>query len=57
MYKAAINAIVQQPFKFTDGMKYAIYHKNLTFADYPILKDMEYLRKHFFSYCLLMNKT
>ena len=57
MYKAAINSIVQQPSKFTDDMECAICHKKHTFANCPILKDMEYLRKHFISYCLLMNKT
>ena len=57
MYKAAVHAIVWQPSKFTDGMECAICHKKHTFADCPILKDIEYLRKHFISYCLLMNKT
>ena len=38
-------------------MECALCHKKHAFANCPILKDMEYLRKHFISYCLLMNKT
>ena len=38
-------------------MKCAIYHKKQSFTNCIILKDIEYLRKPFISYCILMNRT
>ena len=57
IYKAAVNDIVEQPTKVTDGMDCAIYHKNHTFEKCPILNDIPYIKKHFISYCILMNCT
>ena len=57
MHEIAINDIVKQAAKFTNCINYAIYHKKHTFADCPILKDIDYLRKYFIYYCILMNYT
>ena len=37
-------------------MKCAICHKPRSFDQCPILNDIPYIKKHFISYCLLMNK-
>lgn len=57
MYGVCLNAIVKQPAKFTDGMECAICHKKHIFANCPTLKDIDYLQKHFISYCIIMNYT
>ena len=57
IYKKALNTLVKNPAKFIDGMNCAIYHKPHTFVKCPILKDVDYLRKQFIQYCLLMNCT
>ena len=38
-------------------MKCAICHKPHTFEKCPILNNIQYIKKHFISYCLQMNKT
>ena len=57
MYQAGIRAVIARPERFTDGMKCAICKKPHKFADCPILQDINYLRKHFIAYCLMMNRT
>ena len=57
MYQAGIRAIIARPERFTDGMKCAICKKPHRFKDCPILADIEFLKKHFIAFCLMMNKT
>ena len=47
----------QDVIKFTDGMKCAICHQLYFLEKCPILGDIPYIKKHFISYCLQMNKT
>ena len=57
MYTAGLRAPKKDVIKFTDGTKCAICHKPYSFDQCPILNDIPYIKKHFISYCLLMNKT
>lgn len=57
MYKITLNNIGKQPAKVTDDMECAIYHHKHTFVTCTILKDIDYLYKHFIQYCILMNRT
>ena len=57
MYQAGVCAVTARPEKFTDGMKCAICKKPHKFDKCPILQDINYLRKHFIAYCLMMNRT
>ena len=57
MYQAGVRAVTARPEKFTDGMKCAICKKPHKFDKCPILQDINYLRKHFIAYCLMMNRT
>ena len=57
MYEASINAVKKDIIKFTNNMSCAIYHQQHIFDKCPILNDILYIKKHFISYCLQMNKT
>ena len=55
-YQAGLRKVTKDVTKFTDGMKCAICHQPHTFEKCPILNDIPYIKKHFISYCLQMNK-
>lgn len=57
MYKKGLKAVVSSPNKFTDNMNCAICQKKHQFDKCPILLDIEYLKKHFITYCLLWIRT
>ena len=57
MYTAGINTIQKEITKFINGMDCAIYRKKHTFEKCPILNDILYIKKHYISYCILMNWT
>ena len=57
MYQAGIRAVISRPERFTDGMKCAICQKQHKFGDCPILQNIEFLKKHFIAFCLMMNRT
>ena len=57
IYTAGLRAVTKDVTKFIDGMNCAICHKLHSFDQCPILNDIPYIKKHFISYCLLMNKT
>ena len=46
-----------RPEKFREGIKGAICKKPHKFDKCPILQDINYLRKHFIAYCLMMKRT
>ena len=43
--------------KFTNGMDCPICHNKHSSDKYTILNDISYVKEHFISYCLQMNKT
>ena len=57
MYQAGIRAVISRSERFTDGMKCAICQKQHKFGDCPILQNIEFLKKHFIAFCLMMNRT
>ena len=59
MYQAVLRKVIKDVTKFTDGMKCVIYHQLHSFDQCPILNNIPYtyIKKHFISYYLLMNKT
>ena len=57
MYIAGLYKVTKDVTKFTDGMNCAICHKLHSFKKCPILNDVPFIKKHFVSYCLQMNKT
>ena len=57
MYRAGINAAKKGITKFTNGMDCVIYSKKHMFDQCPVLNDIPYIKKHFISYCILMNRT
>ena len=57
IYTAGLRAVTKDVTKFIDGMNCAICHKLHSFDQCPILNDIPYIKKHFISYCLQMNKT
>ena len=57
MYQVDLRKVTKDITKFTDGMKCAICHQPHTFEKCPVLNNVPYIKKHFISYCLQMNKT
>ena len=56
MYTAGLRLVKKDPTKFTDGMNCAICHQLHSINKCPILNNILYIKKHFISYCLQMNK-
>ena len=57
MYQTGLRKVTKDVTKFNNGMKCAICHQPHSFEKCPILNDIPYIKKHFISYCLQMNKT
>ena len=57
MYQNALRQVTKSPTKFADGMKCAVCGKPHPFDKCPILNDIPFLKKHFISFCIQMNRT